>query len=134
MKLIDLNVNDKNDIEYALIEYVMSIQSILLYKFDADDFSTPYTLNNIRVNAHQKIIDVLSRLNMFKSVDEFALYDRSKLIFDNLDRVWNLTYPNVEFDLKNDDNISTMVALLEEFIFDDKTIEYLVNGDVKIFE
>ena len=99
------------------LRYLFSLQSILMYKTDANDWQTPYQLETNRQNAHRKLFDdaILPMLRLEEGSDENDAYMRSKDIFGNLDKVWKI-YDDSEMDLTDDSCIPWMVIYLWKLI------------------
>ena len=112
MSLLDKYFIEDSFKENAL-RYVFSLQSIALYKMDANDWQTPYQLENIRKNAHNKLFNdnILPTLNFVEGFDEHDSYMRSKDIFSNLDKVWKI-YDDTDFDITKDECVPWMVIYL----------------------
>jgi hypothetical protein len=129
---LQMSLLDKYFIEDSFKEnclrYLFTLQSIALYKFDTDDYSTPYQFEQSRKIAHDRLFqeNILPTLKLEEGFSEYDAYNRSKEIFSNLDRVWKI-YDETEFDLTKDDTIPWLVLYLWKLLRSTEG-EYYLEG------
>lgn len=114
-----------------ILRYLFALQNIECYKADANDWQTPYQLEMIRKEAHKALFDneILPLLKMKDGFDEYDAYNRSKELFENLDKIWAI-YDRSPFDLKNDGCIPDMAIYLDKFLMTTET-RYYLEGTTK---
>lgn len=112
MSLLDKYFID-DSFKENILRYLFSLQSIAQYKIDANDWQTPYQLETIRQNAHDKVFkeNILPTLYLVDGFDEHDSYMRSKEIFSNLDKVWKI-YDETDFDITKDECVPWMAIYL----------------------
>lgn len=112
-------------------KYLYSIQSILLYKQDAYDFSTPYQLEINRQNAHNELVKeyILPMLKLDSDSSDTDVYVLTKYILSNLDKVWKI-YDDTEFDLTNNTCLKILSRYLEK-LFTSTECKYFLEGKTK---
>lgn len=107
-------------------KYLYSIQTILLYKQDACDLSTPYQLEMNRQNAHNELVAnyILPMLKTDSSFSDTDVYVKTKLILSNLDKVWKI-YDDTKFDLTNNTCLTLLARYLEKLFTSSECKNYL---------
>lgn len=104
-------MNNGKATEYIL-RYLSVLQSITAYKEDQMDYMTPYALETRRQIAHDALVKHVI-LPMLNTDDKALVYERSKDITDNLDKVWDI-YDGSPFDQLDDDCIPWLAHYLDK--------------------
>ena len=114
------------DVHEEIIRYIVVLQQIACYKFDADDVSTPYQLEMSRQAAHKTLFEkrILPMLKPVEGITDDDMFQRTKEIFSNLDKVWKI-YDATEFDLKDDECVQWLCIYLQKFLFSTETLLFL---------
>ena len=118
----------KDEIYDEIIDYVELLHSIMSYKYDADDASTPYTFEVKRTELHENLFRnrILPLCNPVDGFTEDDMYLRTKELFANLDKIWRI-YDLTEFDLKKRECVRFMCQYLQKFLFTTETL-YFIEG------
>lgn len=111
-----------------IIDYVTVLRDITLYKSDTKEFSTPYTLENMRDAAHKKLFQdkILPMCHLVENFTENDAYERTKEIFSNLDKVWAV-YDATEFDWSSRCFVRFMSEYLQKFLLSTEVL-YFIEG------
>lgn len=117
---------EQKELEYIL-KYLYSLQAILEYKIDTKDYATPYAFETRRKEAHDAMIEnvILPLLN--SDVDSSEVYIRTKMITDNLDKVFKI-YDDTPFDLLDDDYCIPWLAKYLRKLFYSTECKYYLEG------
>ena len=109
---------------HNILNYLFVLQNIASYKNETTDHMTPYTFETMRQEAHNQMVRkvILPMLN--GDVDESEVYIRTKMITDNLDKIWNI-YDGSPFSLLDDECIHLLARYLRKLFLSTECKYYL---------
>lgn len=113
----------KNDI----FEYLLVLQQIVECRnADFENMQTPYALETKRCELHRKLLETHVFLFLEDGADYNLAYERSKNIFNNLDKVWHIYNDySLPFDIKDNEVLRELSKKLTSFLLKTETLYYL---------
>ena len=114
-----------NSMKQDVLEYLETLQQIVeCREADPDNWSTPYALETKRRETHKRLFDDHIRPFLEDGTDAEEAYQRSKDIFGNLDRVYNI-FNAMPFDLNDHGEMVIFSRQLASFLLKAEVLFYL---------
>lgn len=115
--------------EQAIYNYLANLKAIQDYQADTGDISTPYALEMRRQALHEELVSTYTALCLDDDlVSVFDVYDKSKIVFGNLDKICEIYSSCEEWKLKDNSDVRTMAKYLDKFLSSSEVKNYFERG------
>ncbi len=115
--------------EQAIYNYLANLKAIQDYQADTGDISTPYALEMRRQALHEELVSTYTSLCLNGDlVSVFDVYDKSKVIFGNLDKICEIYSLAKEWMLKDESDVRFMAKYLDKFLSSSEVKNYFERG------
>lgn len=116
-------------LQQAIYNYLENLCVILQYQDDTGDISTPYVFEMRRKELHENLISTYTALCLNDDlISVYDVYDKSKIIFGNLDKICSIYSSCEEWKLKGDSDVRRMTEYLNKFLSSSAVKNYFERG------
>lgn len=115
--------------EQVIYNYLANLKAIQDYQADTWDISTPYALEMRRQALHEELVSTYTSLCLNDDlVSVFDVYDKSKVIFGNLDKICEIYSLAKEWMLKDESDVRFMAKYIDKYLSSSEVKNYFERG------